>query len=84
VEDVVVLELKASFRSSQLADGLTQLLSYLGEKPGLWRQRPAGWLVAPASACFRDVSPHPESDIWIVSADHLAEAAVARFLPTVV
>lgn len=82
VEDVAVLELKASFRDAHLADGLSQLLAYLGEKPGLWRRRPAGWLVAPASNRFRDIAADPESGLWIVSAEHVAEAAVARFMPS--
>ncbi len=77
--DAVVLELKASFDAGYLRDGLTELLGYLADHPGLWAGQPSGWLVAPSSTAFRDEDADPGSPLWIVSADRVAAAAADRF-----
>ena len=77
--DAVVLELKASRSASYLSQGVFQILGYLKDRPELLRQRPVGWLVAPTSAAFTSVDPG-EHEIWAVSADHVADAAVSHFL----
>lgn len=79
--DVAVLELKASYRPGYLGNGLSQLLGYLAERPDAWKKKPAGWLVAPASEAFRDRPAGETENLWIVSADQVADAAVARFVP---
>lgn len=79
--DALLLELKASYSPSYLKEGLTKLLSYLGERPGLWKRKPAGWLVAPSSEAFVSRSADEESDLWVVDADDVAAAVVARFAP---
>jgi hypothetical protein len=79
--DAAVLELKATFASSYLAAGLSQLLGYFAERPEVWARRPSGWLVAPASDAFADRAADVEGVLWIVSADRVAEAAVERFVP---
>lgn len=81
VPDAAVLELKASYRSGYLGNGLSQLLGYLAERPEAWKKKPAGWLVAPASAAFSDRPAAETEDLWIVSAERVADAAVARFAP---
>jgi len=78
--DVAVLELKASYRPTYLREGLVRLLGYLAECPSAWTRQPSGWLVAPASEVFEDADA-ADGTIWIVSADRVAEAAVARFAP---
>jgi hypothetical protein len=77
--DAVILELKASFDAGYLRDGLTELLGYLADHPGLWASQPSGWLVAPASGAFRDEKADPASPLWIVSADRVASAVADRF-----
>jgi len=79
--DVLLLELKASFSPSYLKDGLAKLLGYLADRPGLWGRRPAGWLVAPVSDAFVESAPVEDGELWVVSADAVAPAAVARFAP---
>jgi hypothetical protein len=79
--DVLLLELKASLSPGYLKEGLTKLLGYLGDRPRLWKQKPAGWLVAPADA-FAGADAREGDDLWLVGADTVAEAAVARFAPT--
>jgi hypothetical protein len=79
--DAVLLELKASYRSSYLGEGLSQLLRYIGDRPATWKRKPGGWLVAPASDAFEDHPADAEDDLWIVSAEEVAAAAVARFVP---
>jgi hypothetical protein len=78
VMDAAMLELKATTSPSYLATGLSQLLGYLKERPTLWRSDPSGWLVAPSSPAFRDAEPSG-GPLWIVSADAIGAAAVARF-----
>ncbi len=80
VPDAAVLEVKATFSSGYLGSGLSQLLGYLGERPDLWRGRPAGWLVAPASAAFVDRAPSDGGELWVVSADRIAAAVLERFV----
>jgi hypothetical protein len=77
--DAVVLELKATFSSSYLGSGLSQLLGYVAERPDLWKRRPAGWLVAPASSAFQDRPPDGDAPLWMVGAERVGDAAVARF-----
>lgn len=76
--DAVVLELKATRSGSTLGSGLSQLLGYLKERPGLWHKQPSGWLVAPRSDAYRAAAA--ELDAWVVDADQVADAAVERFL----
>lgn len=78
--DAAVIELKASYDSTYLSKGLVKLLGYVGDRGGTWR-RPAGWLVAPPSPCFAAASADEEADVWLVSSDEVAAAAVARFAP---
>jgi hypothetical protein len=80
--DAAVLELKATFSSSYLSSGLQQLLGYLAERPDLWRAQPAGWLVAPLSPAFEDRDPADGGELWMVSAEGVAEATAARFVPS--
>lgn len=80
VVDAAVLELKATFSSGYLGEGLQQLLGYLAERPDLWHGWPAGWLVAPASTVFKDRVAEGGSSLWMVSADRVAAAAVVRFV----
>jgi len=77
--DCAVLELKATYSPGYLGSGLTQLLGYLGERPGVFRRQPAGWLVAPTSPTFSDKDPDPERQLWVIGAESVAEQAVARF-----
>lgn len=79
--DAAVLELKATFSSGYLGEGLQQLLGYLAERPDLWHGPPAGWLVAPKSSAFENRVAADGSPLWMVSADRVAVAAVARFAP---
>jgi len=79
--DVLLLELKASLSSTYLKEGLAKLLGYLADRPMLWKQKPAGWLVAPASDAFVGTDAPNAEDLWMVDADAVAEAAVARFAP---
>lgn len=80
--DVVVLELKASRVAATLGGGLSQLLGYLHERPGLFATQPAGWLVPLPSEELVDVEADPRQPLWIVPADRVADAVVARFVPT--
>lgn len=78
--DAAVLELKATSRSSYLGSALYQLLGYLKEWPDAWTRQPSGWLVAPASPAYTAAAPG-DAEVWIVSADEVADAAVERFAP---
>jgi hypothetical protein len=80
-DDTAILELKASLNPSTLRGGLGELLAYLGDRPNLFAVFPAGWLVAPASAPFTAAAADTAFPLWIVSADEVAGAAVARFAP---
>ncbi len=79
--DAAILELKATYSSGYLGAGLSQLLGYLAERPEVWKHKPAGWLVAPASDAFADRSADEGEALWIVSASRVPEAAVERFVP---
>lgn len=80
VTDCVILELKASHKPKSLRKGLEELLAYLADRPGLWGDQPAGWLVAPASAAFEDNDADSSFPLWVLSADRVAAAATARFV----
>lgn len=82
VADVLLLELKASRSPKYLKQGLIRLLGYLAERPAFWKRKPAGWLVAPASAAFISCPLREDDELWIVSADEVSAAAVARFSPS--
>lgn len=77
IVDVIVLELKASLRGKYLAQGLSQLLGYLGEHPELLAQRPAAWLVAPDEA-FTAADAEAGSPLWIVGAAEVGKRATTR------
>ena len=79
--DVLLLELKASLSSSYLKEGLAKLLGYVADRPELWKERPAGWLVAPSSGAFAAAEVCEGGELWMVDADAVAEAAVNRFVP---
>jgi hypothetical protein len=79
--DVAILELKASHRPKELAKGLAELLTYIGDRQDRWLGLPAGWLVAPASEAFTD-HPHRDGNVWLLSADRVGAAAVERFAPS--
>lgn len=76
--DAALLELKASRDGRYLGQGLSQLLGYLKERPAAFEVQPSGWLVAPASPAFIPAAPD-EAELWMVTADDVAEAAVNRF-----
>jgi hypothetical protein len=75
---LVILELKATRSSSYLGQGLSQLLGYVRERPALLSTPACAWLVAPASAAFEAAAPHEVEPLWVVDADAVAAAAVAR------
>jgi hypothetical protein len=79
--DCVVLELKATRSGGYLGARLSQLLAYLAERPQLFGPSPTGWLVAPQSTAFKAAAPDPSEPLWVVGADHVAEAAVQRMAP---
>ncbi len=76
--DRVILELKASRVAGTLGDGLSQLLGYLYERPKLFDAQPAGWLVPLPFHELQPMPPDPSVPLWIVSADEVAGAVVAR------
>jgi hypothetical protein len=78
--EAVVLELKASRDASYLRKGLEELLAYLADRPDLWGEEPAAWLVAPSSPAFEAEEADPDFPLWILSAEEVAAAATARFV----
>jgi len=76
--DCVVLELKATRSPGYPGAGLSQLLAYLSQRPGLFDKAPAGWLVAPNSDAFEHAPPIPGEPLWVVGADDVAVAAAER------
>jgi hypothetical protein len=76
---LAVLELKATRSASYLGQGLSQLLSYLKERPTLLGEPACAWLVAPQSPAFAAAPPHSVQPLWVVDADSVAQAAVERF-----
>src|SRR6185312_9304862 len=66
--DALLLELKASRSGSTLGGGLLQLLGYLKDRPTLFANRPAGWLVAPPSQAFQSHGSGTR-DLWVVDSD---------------
>ena len=77
--DSVILELKATRSGGYLGEGLSQLLSYLKERSVAFKHQPSGWLVAPSSAAFQAADAQG-GELWVVGAEHVAAAAVERFL----
>lgn len=69
----IILELKASTSSTYLSSGLSQLLGYLRDRPGLLSQTASGWLVAPSGAGYVSKVPNGRS-LWVTSADEVAPA----------
>jgi len=67
----VLLELKASSSGTYLSSGLSQLLGYLRDRPGLFSAPASGWLVAPESTSFTSKAPGQRS-LWVTSADAVA------------
>lgn len=76
---LVILELKATRSASYLGQGLSQLLSYIKERPTLLSEPACAWLVGPSSAAFEAAPPDPAEPLWVVDADSVAQAAVERF-----
>lgn len=72
-ERAVILELKASASSSYLTSGLSQLLGYLRDRPGLLKDPGSGWLVAPAGSGYMSKDPQGRA-LWVISADEVASA----------
>jgi hypothetical protein len=80
-EDAVILELKASSDAPYLRRGLQELLAYLADRPDLWGEQPAAWLVAPSSEAFTRADADDSFPIWVLDAGGVAEAATDRFAP---
>jgi hypothetical protein len=80
VNDAVILELKASQDASYLRKGLEELLAYLADRPDLWGEQPAGWLIAPLSSAFEGAEADTGFPLWVLSAEEVASAATARFV----
>ena len=76
---LTILELKATRSASYLGQGLSQLLSYITERPTLLSEPGCAWLVAPSSAAFEAAPPDPDEPLWVVDAESVAQAAVDRF-----
>jgi hypothetical protein len=76
--ELVILELKATASATYLGEGLHQLLGYMADRSELLARPPAGWLVAPASTAFV-AAPQDAAELWVLSADEVAKAAVTRF-----
>lgn len=79
--DFVALELKASRKPSTIGSGLSQLLGYLHDRPGLFARNPAGWLVPLPFDELRRTDPRDSDPLWIVDADRVADAVASRFAP---
>ena len=77
--DAAILELKATRSAGYLGQGLSQLLSYLGERPGLFTRLPAGWLVAPESGTYSEAEAESDKELWVVGSENVAERAIQRF-----
>lgn len=69
----IILELKASASGAYLSSGLSQLLGYLRDRPGLMAGPASGWLVAPTSSAYTSKSPSGRA-LWLTSADDAAGA----------
>jgi hypothetical protein len=75
---LLLLELKATRNASYLGQGLSQLLGYVKDRPTLLSEPASAWLVAPKSDAFVAAPFHPPDQLWVVDADSVAEAAMAR------
>lgn len=71
----VVLELKASASATYLSSGLSQLLAYLRDRPGLTSLPASGWLVAPPASSYVS-KPSGGRALWFTSSDDVAAAIV--------
>lgn len=69
----IVMELKASRSGPYLGSGLSQLLSYLRDRPTLFAGPASGWLVAPAGSGYTE-KPPGHRPLWVTSADNAPEA----------
>lgn len=74
-ERAVILELKASASATYLSSGLSQLLAYLRDRPGLTNLPASGWLVAPPGSGYVS-KPAGDRALWITSSDDVAAAVV--------
>ncbi|WP_433600727.1 hypothetical protein ACQPXH_02500 [Nocardia sp. CA-135953] len=72
----ILLELKASGSGSYLSSGLSQLLSYLRDRPTLLSTPGSGWLVAPPGTSFVS-KPTAGRSLWVTTADDVAAELVA-------
>lgn len=75
--DAVLLELKASRNDATLSGGLLQLLGYLKDRAERFARRPSAWLV-PLPSTMRSQADAEDRELWVVSSDDIAAAAVAR------
>lgn len=71
----IILELKASASGTYLSTGLSQLLSYLRDRPRLTTKPASGWLVAPAQTSFV-ARPADGRALWMTTADHVAAEVI--------
>lgn len=78
----IILELKASASGSYLGSGLSQLLGYLRDRPGLLTEPASGWLVAPAGSGYASRVPDGRA-LWVTSADDAASAVKSVALSTI-
>lgn len=77
---VILLELKATRNPSYLAQGLSQLLSYVNERTAVLNEPACAWLVAPASNAFTEAPAPDDEPLWVVDADSVANVAVERLV----
>jgi hypothetical protein len=77
---LLLLEVKASRDASYLGQGVMQLLGYTKEYGTYLNEQACAWLVAPASTAFSAAEPEAD-EIWVVDAERVAEAVVARMAP---
>jgi hypothetical protein len=77
---LLLLELKASRDPSYLGQGIVQLLGYTKEYGTYLNEQACAWLVAPSSSAFSAAEPGAD-EIWVVDAERVAEAVVARMAP---
>jgi hypothetical protein len=75
--DFVLIELKASRDPTYLSQGIFQILGYLKDRSTMFFKKPYGWLVAPTSGAFLRLD-QSDDEVWVVSADDVAAAAVER------
>jgi hypothetical protein len=76
--DAVIIELKASRSAGYLGDGLLQLLGYLHDRPKLFAQQPAGWLVGLEAGPY-ERKESPQAALWMLDPADVIEEALKRF-----